>query len=192
MNKELNYPVKYAVLELKEVGGYSQGWEDITKGFIASKCFVVESKVKYLSDGSSKVSHKVVFPHKDYKTFKNEPDKICYIAECNFDGDLFVDYVNDNKDKLLEMGGISSANSIKKEIRECLEHDKYFYEYEKNGVVKTIEAKNFDNEMIEEFADFVFEIIDWQCASSFIYENDWEDDIKDYYDNKFKNEEISI
>ena len=70
MNKELNYPVKYAVLELKEVGGYSQGWEDITKGFIASKCFVVESKVKYLSDGSSKVSHKVVFPHKDYKTFK--------------------------------------------------------------------------------------------------------------------------
>ena len=70
MNKELNYPVKYAVLELKEIGGYSQGWEDITKGFIASKCFVVESKVKYLSDGSSKVAHKVVFPHKDYKTFK--------------------------------------------------------------------------------------------------------------------------
>ena len=70
MNKELNYPVKYAVLELKEVGGYSQGWEDITRGFIVSKCFVVESKVKYLSDGSSKVSHKVVFPHKDYKTFK--------------------------------------------------------------------------------------------------------------------------
>lgn len=70
MNKELNYPVKYAVLELKEVGGYSQGWEDITMGFIASKCFVVESKVKYLSDGSSIVSHKVVFPHKDYKTFK--------------------------------------------------------------------------------------------------------------------------
>lgn len=70
MNKELNYPVKYAVLELKEIGGYSQGWEDITMGFIASKCFVVESKVKYLSDGSSKVAHKVVFPHKDYKTFK--------------------------------------------------------------------------------------------------------------------------
>ena len=70
MNKELNYPVKYAVLELKEVGGYSQGWEDITRGFIVSKCFVVESKVKYLSDGSSKVAHKVVFPHKDYKTFK--------------------------------------------------------------------------------------------------------------------------
>lgn len=70
MNKELNYPIKYAVLELKEIGGASQGWEEITKGFIASKCFVVESKVKYLADGSSKVSHKVVFPHKDYGAFK--------------------------------------------------------------------------------------------------------------------------
>ncbi len=68
--KELNYPVKYAVLELKEIGGYSQGWEDITKGFIASKCFVLESKVKYLSDGTSKVCHKVVFPHRDFKAFK--------------------------------------------------------------------------------------------------------------------------
>ena len=154
---------------------------------ICDKDSKYNNKLMYMSEGTDNG-----YCYKDYKTFKNEPDKICYIAECNFDDDLFMDYVNDNKDKLLEMGGISSANSIKKEIRECLEHDKYFYEYEKNGVVKTIEAKNFDNEMIEEFADFVFEIIDWQCASSFIYENDWEDDIKDYYDNKFKNEEISI
>ena len=70
MNKEINYPIKYAVLELKEVGGYSQGWEDITKGFIVSKCYVVESKIKYLADGSSEIYHKVVFPHKDLSEFK--------------------------------------------------------------------------------------------------------------------------
>ncbi len=70
MNNELNYPVKYAVLELKEVGNCSQGWKDITKGFIASKCYVVESKTIYSKDGSSKTFHKVVFPYKDFKTFK--------------------------------------------------------------------------------------------------------------------------
>ena len=69
MNKEINYPIKYAVLELKERGGYPVGYKNITKGFIASKCYVVESDIIYNSDGSNKVIHKVVFPFQDIESF---------------------------------------------------------------------------------------------------------------------------
>ena len=70
MNQEQKYPIKYAVLELKERGGWSVGYEDVIKGYIASKCYVVESIIKYLPNGSSKVYHKVVFPLNDFETFK--------------------------------------------------------------------------------------------------------------------------
>lgn len=65
MSKEINYPIKYAVLELKKNGGWSVGYEDITQGFIVSKCYVVESNIIYHSDGKKKVTHKVVFPFED-------------------------------------------------------------------------------------------------------------------------------
>ena len=40
--------------------------------------------------------------YKDYNTFQNDPDGVCYIAECGFGDDvLFVDYVNENKEKLI-------------------------------------------------------------------------------------------
>ena len=71
MNKEINYPIKYAVLELIERGGWSVGYKDITQGFIVSKCYVVESNIVYHSDGSYNVIHKVVFPYSDITTFKN-------------------------------------------------------------------------------------------------------------------------
>ena len=70
MNKEINYPIKYAVLELKEKGGYLVGYENIVQGFIASKCYVIESSIIYKSDGSNKVIHKVVFPFQDIESFK--------------------------------------------------------------------------------------------------------------------------
>ena len=70
MSNKLNYPIKYAVLELKEKGGYSVGYNDITQGFIASKCYVVESSIIYQPDGSNKISHKVVFPYQNIEKFK--------------------------------------------------------------------------------------------------------------------------
>ena len=70
MNKEINYPIKYAVLELKEKGGYLYGYEDITQGFIVSKCYVIESSIIYNPDGSNIIIHKVVFPFKDIENFK--------------------------------------------------------------------------------------------------------------------------
>ncbi len=71
MNKEIKYPIKYAILELKERGGYLVGYEDITQGFIVSKCYVLESSIIYNSDGSNKEIYKVVFPFSNIEEFKN-------------------------------------------------------------------------------------------------------------------------
>lgn len=71
MNREINYPIKYAILELKKIGGLSVGYENITQGFIVSKCYVVESNVTYHSDGKSEITHKVVFPFENISYFES-------------------------------------------------------------------------------------------------------------------------
>lgn len=67
MNKNLGYPVKYAVLELRESGGFANGYEELTRGFIVSKCYLVEGSVRFLVTGNHEILYKVVFP------FKNNP-----------------------------------------------------------------------------------------------------------------------
>lgn len=66
----LNYPIKYAVLEVKEKGRCLGGHKNITQGFIVSKCYVVESKIKYGMSGNTRISHTVVFPFQDFSCFK--------------------------------------------------------------------------------------------------------------------------
>ena len=69
MEKGNNYPVKYAILELKERGG----WEEddlITRGFIVSKCFVLEDTIKYDENGNANRLYKVFFPYNSLETFK--------------------------------------------------------------------------------------------------------------------------
>lgn len=126
--------------------------------------------------------------YKDYNNFKNNPDEVCYIAECSFDDTLFVDYVKENKDKLIKKGGLSTTNSIKEEIKNQLEHEEYYYEYEKDGIVHTIESKNFDDKLITQMAEYVFDVVDWQTTQAYIYETNWCEDIKEYYDKKIQEE----
>lgn len=74
MSEEKKYPIKFAVLELKKHGGWIVGYNDITLGYIVSKCYVVESSIKYLPSGDTKISHKVVFPFKDINIEKLKLD----------------------------------------------------------------------------------------------------------------------
>ena len=130
--------------------------------------------------------------YKDYNTFMNKPNGICYIAECEFDDDLFVDYVVNNKDKWFKTGVISTANSIKDEIKNNLVSEDYYYRYEKNGIVYTIKAKNFDEKLINQIARDVFYNVDWQTIQSYIYETDWRDVITYYYRNKLRDKEHDL
>lgn len=70
MSKDNNFPIKYAILELKENGGYITNYKDIVRGYIVSKCWLVESSIKYFSNGNSKLFHRVIFPYKDLDTLK--------------------------------------------------------------------------------------------------------------------------
>ena len=150
-----------------------------------------------INDSKSNFNNKLMYQegatfdgycYKDYKTFENSPDDICYIAECEFDNDLFVDYVKDNKAQLIQDGGISTSNSIKEEVKTCLQIEEYSYEYEQDGTIHIIEAKNFDKKLIDEIAEDVFDNVSWEATSTYISQNNWEETIKDYYDNKLKKE----
>ena len=157
------------------------------------------SKIK---DTKSRYNNKLIYEYgetfngycyKDYNNFKARPDEICYIAECVFNGNnLFVDYVNKNKEKLIKEGGVSTANSIKEEIRNVLEYDEYYYEYQKDGIVYTIQSKDFDNDLINIIASEVFDVVDWQTTQSYICETDWKLLIEDYYNKKIKGEDLEL
>lgn len=172
---------------------YKNTFANVYEADVGSIVKIVDSKSKfnnklmYMSEGTFNG-----YCYKDYKKFANNPNEVCYIAECDFDDDLFVDFVNENKERLIGEGGVSTANSIKEEIRNELKYSKYFYEYQENGIVYTIEAKDFDDEMINKFAESVFDIVDWQCTSSYIAETDWSDEIVNYYEEKFKDKRLEI
>ena len=87
-----------------------------------------DTKLMYVAGGTLNG-----YCYKNYNNFNNNKDEVCYIAECDFDKDpLFVDYVNENKERLIKEGGIATANSIKDEVKSELEFNEYFYEYDKD------------------------------------------------------------
>lgn len=172
---------------------YKNEFEDIYEADIGSIVKIVDSKSKFNTrlmymNGATDIG----CCYKDYNNFKNNPDEVCYIAECCFQDILFVDYINENKENLIQEGGISTANSIKEEIKDQLEYEEYYYEYKKDGVVHTIESKNFDDELINQMAEYVFEEVLWQTTQALISEKDWKEDIKEYYDNKFKEDDLNL
>ena len=69
MINEINYPIKYAIQELKINKGYDSNYEDITYGFIISKCYIVNQNIRYHQDGTNTLTYNVVFPYKDIETF---------------------------------------------------------------------------------------------------------------------------
>ena len=69
-NQELKYPVKYAVQELTQYGGWENSFVDTIKGYIVSKCYIVETNTMYYADGKEQTSYNVVFPYQDIEAFQ--------------------------------------------------------------------------------------------------------------------------
>lgn len=67
---EKGYPIKYAVERLTIGGGYKNGYEDVTEGYIISKCYVADTKVSYYLCSEPVITHEVVFPFRKYEKFK--------------------------------------------------------------------------------------------------------------------------
>lgn len=63
---ELKYPIKYAIMPVEEQTGWRKDIHDLTPIFtvvahMAVKCYVVNEKVSYRSDGNSRSTYDVVF-----------------------------------------------------------------------------------------------------------------------------------
>lgn len=146
MNEDIKYPIKYAVLELKQSGGASVCYKDITLGYIVSKCYVMDISIKFFPSGNTKTSCKVVFPFKDID-IKNiklalPEDNSYYIGEKVFPSydangdpypinevsDLFESYeeakneAEEKNQKLLEIN--KKSEDIKEQLTLCQKYEK--------------------------------------------------------------------
>lgn len=107
--------------------------------------------------------------YKDYEAFKNGDD-VCYIPEYN--------YVNNDEKCLIISENVKSnnkyyrkdiINEVKNEL--CGEVYKDFF----NGTVP--------ENLINHISEIAFDIVDWQHPSSYLYETEWDDTIKEYFIN---------
>lgn len=110
--------------------------------------------------------------YKDYEAFKTDDD-VCYIPEYN--------NVAENKNCLL----ISERDKT---------DDKYYRKDIINEVKNELNSRTYQcffnkkapKKLIENIAEIVFDIIDWQHPSSYLYETDWDETIKEYFSNHSK------
>lgn len=111
------YPIKYAILELKEKGGWVNNYEETTRGYIVSKCYIHEINTKFMTDGSSKTVYNVIFPYRDFEAFRinykyNKESKINKAIPYN--GGFYyydkVDMVYDSKEEALEIANLKNKN----------------------------------------------------------------------------------
>lgn len=149
--ENLNYPIKYAVLELKEKGGWDNNYEDITIGFIVSICYVVNQNIRYYQDGTNKTTYQVVFPYKDIHTFKyrqifnDEPiiphyslwhkclnsDKVSEIFDTYEEASIAAEKANINKRKSIICNIYEYNNLLKKHYEDlaiCKQFEKLVQE----------------------------------------------------------------
>lgn len=67
---EKGYPIKYAVERLTVSGDQKNGYDDITEGYIVSKCYVADTRISYYNGMEPRIIHEVVFPFRKYERFK--------------------------------------------------------------------------------------------------------------------------
>jgi len=59
-----NYPIYYAVMEIKDDGGFFRGYERPNKYYFVSKCYLLGKNITYLPTGKTSETYQVAFPYK--------------------------------------------------------------------------------------------------------------------------------
>ncbi len=155
MNSESNFPIKYAILELKEKGGYITNYKDIVRGYIVSKCWVVESSIKYFSDGNSKLFHKVIFPYQDLNTLKTAlrnndeyiGERVTINYDCNYNP-YPVDIVSELFDSYEEAKSIAEEKN--KEMKKNIA-SKIYFSISDPRFKQTL--SNYEHEFVEQLSN---------------------------------------
>lgn len=148
----MSYPIKYAIEELKVTGGSAVCYEDITKGYIVSKCYVLEERID-CSSGNRK--YVISFPYDDFEHFmewfKSNKDKYNhYLA------DLYKRYYEQRINPDRECCREGYPRHIVSELYDTYEEAKEIAD-RKNNLLKSEETLNTGNaayqKLSQEFAD---------------------------------------
>ena len=100
-----NYPIRYAIIPMKEQIGWSHGMHELERKFgtvyyIVSKCYLVGESKKYKIDGSVEERYQVVCPYKEenYNIWnKDEPSYNLINGLCT--NSIFTDTLFDTYDE---------------------------------------------------------------------------------------------
>ena len=160
MKNKSGYPVKYAVLELCEETRNGK----IINGYIASKCYLVESSIVFNDNGTSHEEYKVVFPYNNIEEFKRsikhneEYNDIAIMPRRDACNNIYPVSIVDN---LYDTLGNASEIAVEKNIRylNYLESKynsilnpilKSYYKESISELTKNLEIAKFYEEIVEE------------------------------------------
>ena len=123
--KVLNYPVKYAIMEVFEQSGWNYGLNELERNYevvanIVLKCYVIGERRKYHKDGSSSVKYEIVFLYNrssldNYLLFKiNYPEYNIFTNECI--NATFVDTLYNTFEEAKEVASKANEEVLNKKL----------------------------------------------------------------------------
>lgn len=124
----MSYPIKYAVEDLKVDGGIIHDYEDITKGYIVSKCYVLENRLNYRDDC---ISYVVSFPYDSFDIFVSWYKRNSH----NYYFDIYKHYYEQRRDPNRELLRDGYPRHIVTELFDTYEEAKEVAD-RKNGCLK--------------------------------------------------------
>jgi len=143
--------------------------EDLGGPIIGTK-EVVEGGVKYTCGHTDQG-----YVFKDMNEVKNKTHNVCYIAECDFDGESII-ITDENLPKLIDLGGVCTYQSALKYTKELIES--MFPEFAKKHT-------DLFNEFAEKITDYILQEVDWLCFGTMLNEMDLQEELEVFLQEKF-------
>lgn len=138
-----NYPIKYAVLPIKEKEYRDSDWYDVC--YVIVKCFVLEEKVEHHLDGTNRNKYFVVCPYQrgdSYYDFKKSPPDDYYGEWVNKVFDTYEDALKEKEYKNEDVRPfILDKERRKKELELFRDRLELFKQFEKDVEAGTKELQ---------------------------------------------------
>lgn len=178
VEKELKYPIKYAIMPIEEQTGWYPGLNELERVYdvvanIVSKCYVVGERKTYLSDGTFEIQYEVVFMYDknnaSYGRFVPSVPEYNFYFQCtnsivveqlfnSFEEALVVANQHNNDILYHEIGCLSFDDDFKDNVEMLkLEHQERLERYKK--IEKIIETETADI-MVSRISNSLEEIIE--------------------------------
>lgn len=179
------YPIKYAVLELKVNGGAKHCYEDITKAFIASKCYVLEERKIFMSyNDHILIEYVVSFPYDKFEDFV----EWYKINQKYYNFDYYRYYNESQRDQCNERNRDNYPVHLVSELFDTYEEAKECAEV-KNSHLRWLAVSTANSQLYEKLDKEFKETFEMSAEyEKYIYENtsDMEVSLKDINKRKVK------